>query len=91
MGQMYAWATKDYCLDELSLPQLIKYYQKGWKTKQIEARVNWGTLGTLLNGEKLGKVEASVEKPGQDIEEIRHCYPGYENAYIDGKGRLVKG
>jgi hypothetical protein len=91
MGQMYAWATKDYCLDELSLPQLIKYYQKGWETKQTEARVTWGTLGTLLNGDKQepGEVEAFAGKP--NIEEIRRCYPGYENAYIDAKGRLVKG
>lgn len=86
MGLMYAWATKDYCLDELSLPQLIKYYQKGWDAKQAESRIHWGMLATLLNG---GETEPGNPRK-LSIDEIKH-YPGYENAYINEKGKIVKG
>jgi len=72
--------------------QVIYYYNCGWEAKRTEAKVFWGTYGALLNNEKgsHGNSISSIEKPKQSLDEIRKCYPGYENAYIDKHGRLVK-
>lgn len=78
MGLMYAWATPEKCLDELTLSQLIMFHRKGWEAKQTESRVNWGILGMLLNGE-----DPEKEKSDLGLEEIQRYYP---DAYMkDGK------
>lgn len=75
---MYAWATPEKCLDELTLSQLIMFHRKGWEAKQTESRVNWGVLGMLLNGE-----DPEKEKSDLGLEEIQRYYP---DAYMkDGK------
>jgi hypothetical protein len=82
---MYGW-TKDYCLDELSLPQWIKYYQKGWDAKQTESRVNWGILGMLLNGDDGGSSQDVKNEP-LSLEEVQRYYP---DAYMDqNSGKIV--
>ena len=89
MGSMYAWATPEKCLDEMSLSQLVMYHKKGWEAKQTEAKVHWGTYGQLMSD---GNPEKQARKKSRlDIEEIRANYPGYENAYYDETGRLVRG
>jgi hypothetical protein len=89
MGLMFAWATREYLLNNMSLDQIIYYYNEGWEAKQTEAKVHWGTYGAMMS-ESAPETHGPIKsRPG--IEEIRETYPGYENAYYDENGRLVRG
>ena len=59
---MYAWATPQYLLDEMSLDQWRLYYNYGWEARQTEYRVNWAILGQLLNGEDPDKKVKNFRK-----------------------------
>lgn len=85
---MFPWASKDYVLDLMSWDQVVYYYNNGWEAKQTEAKVHWGTYGMLMSGENPDKPGKNTSDP--TIEEIRR-YPGYENAYFNEKGKLIKG
>jgi hypothetical protein len=87
MGLMFAWATPEYLLNNMSSDQIIYYYNQGWEARQLEAKVHWGTYGQLMSE---GNPESQNKESRPDIEEIRH-YKGYENAYYDEKGKLVRG
>ncbi|MDD4521682.1 MAG: hypothetical protein PHW84_01855 [Methanosarcina sp.] len=85
---MYGW-TKDYCLDELSLSQWIKFYQKGWDARQTESRVNWGILGMLLNGDSGENLQDTKNSPFDEplsLEEVQRYYP---DAYFDQVSRKI--
>ncbi len=85
---MFAWAKPDYLLDCMSLDQIVFYYNKGWEAKQTEAKVHWGTYGMLMSGDK--NEPQNKKSSGLPIEEIRR-YPGYETAYYNENGKLIKG
>ena len=87
MGLMFQWATKEYLLKKMSLRQIIFYYNYGWEAKQTEAKVHWGTYGQLMSGET--NEPQNKKRTGVPIEEIRR-YPGYETAYYNEKGKLIK-
>jgi len=82
---MFAWATPEYLLDKMSLDQIIYYYNIGWETKQTEAKVHWGTYGSLMSESNPENPQRKQSRP--DIEELR-LHPGYENAYYDEKGKF---
>jgi len=85
---MFAWASPHYVLDQMTWDQVIFYYNQGWTAKQTEARVHWGTYGMLMNE---GNPEAQPkQKASVPIEEVR-TYPGYENAYYNENGKLIRG
>lgn len=85
---MFSWASPHYVLDKMTWNQVIFYYNQGWEAKQTEAKVHWGTYGMLMS-------EGNPETPQQQkssppIDEVR-TYPGYENAYYDSRGKLIRG
>jgi len=84
---MFAWATPEYLLDNMSLDQIIYYYNTGWETKQTEAKVHWGTYGSLMSESNSGTSLKKQSRP--NIEELR-LHPGYENAYFDEVGKFHK-
>ena len=47
---MYAWATPERLLDEMTLDQIIMYYRKGWEARKLSAQVFWGVLGEIMQG-----------------------------------------
>ncbi len=49
---IYPWGEPEYLLSNYSLEQLVFLREEGWKAKETEARVYWGVLGELLNGNK---------------------------------------
>ena len=67
LGEMYAWATPTYLLDEMSLQQWAKYYQGGWDSRKTNAQVLWGVLGEAMSGNKNNKTVS--------ITEFRKQYP----------------
>jgi hypothetical protein len=84
---MYAWATPERLLYDMTLDQWIHYYRKGWECKETEMKMNWGILAQFLNpdsNDSSGKKQSNV-----NIEELRH-YKGYENAYFDENGKFHK-
>jgi hypothetical protein len=68
MGLLYAWATPDYILDQMSLEMLILYYNKGWESRKTESRIHWGTFGQLIN-------EDTEEQEKQRRKEFRESHP----------------
>jgi len=85
---MFAWATPQYLLENMALDQIIYYYNIGWETKQTEAKVHWGTYGSLMSESSPGTQTKKQYRP--NIEELR-LHPGYENAYFDENGKFHKG
>lgn len=49
---MYAWATPEKLLDEMSLEQVILFYRYGWEARKMDAKVFWGVLGQALSGDE---------------------------------------
>jgi len=76
---------KEYILDEMTWVQVKYYYNIGWETKQTEAKVHWGTYGSLMSESNPENPQRKQSRP--DIEELR-LHPGYENAYYDEKGKF---
>lgn len=70
----------------MTLDQVKYYYNKGWEARQIESKVYWNTYAMLMNGED----GVQGMRPKTSIQEIRK-YPGYEHAYFNEKGKLIKG
>lgn len=79
MGFMFPWATTEFLLYHMSLDQIIYYYNHGWEAKQTEAKIYWGTYGSLLNGDTSKKPNAT---PVKEIV-IGETY--------DSNGKLVRG
>lgn len=59
---MYAWATPERLLDEMTLDQIIMYYRKGWEARKLKAQVFWGVLGQALQGTEAGEKVQGLEK-----------------------------
>lgn len=81
---MYAWATPDYQLDCMTLKQVIYYFNTGWKTRQTEAKVHWGTYGMLMNGEDPDGQNVSKSGGLPTLEEIEPYYRGPSYEFRDG-------
>ena len=65
---MYAWANPAFLLDEMTLEQVLLYYEKGWETRKSQAVVFWGVLGEALSG----KDGEKNEKP--DLQKFYETY-----------------
>ncbi len=63
---MYAWATPEKLLDEMSLEQIILFYRYGWEARETEAQMYWGVLGKALSGEEPQK---------KSIADFKKLYP----------------
>jgi hypothetical protein len=91
---MFSWATPDYLLEKMSLEQIIYFYNEAWDAKKLDARVQGSYFAMLSNGidpDDPAKTAPNAPKHSRvPIEEIR-VYPGYENAYYNEKGKLIKG
>lgn len=78
---MYAWATPEKLLDEMSLDQWKLYYIHGWEAKQTADRMNWGILGQLLNGE-------DSDDKAKNLQNFRESYP--DGKLKDGAYRVSR-
>lgn len=92
MGLMFSWADPEYLLENMSLAQIIYFFNEGWDAKKLDARVQGSYFAMLQNGiDPDDPDKCQISKSSKvPIEEIR-VYPGYENAYYDEKGKLIKG
>ncbi|ALK06161.1 hypothetical protein SAMN02910340_02100 [Methanosarcina thermophila] len=70
---MYAWATKDYLLDEMTLDQIIMYYRKGWEARKLSAQVFWGVLGEIMQGKDPAEAVKSSGVSG--LEKFKEAHP----------------
>lgn len=62
--------SKEYILNQLTWKQVKFYYNTGWEIKQTEAKVYWGTYGSLMNGDKSKKRN---DKPVKEITIGKTC------------------
>lgn len=67
---MYAWATPEKLLDEMSLEQIILYYRYGWEARKTNAQVYWGVLGQALQG-----TEAGAGEKVHGLEKFKEAHP----------------
>ena len=59
---MYAWATPEKLLDEMSLEQLILFYRYGWEARKTMLRYIGVFLGQALQGTEAGEKVQGLEK-----------------------------
>lgn len=80
---MYAWATPEKLLDEMSLDQVIMYFREGWKARKIKAQLFWGVLGELLDGGEDKKTNGI-----SGLDKFKDAHPEGKNA--DGSWRVSR-
>lgn len=66
---MYAWATPEKLLDEMTLDQIILYYREGWESRRLQARVFWGVLGEIMHGNE------TDENTVSNLAKFKESYP----------------
>ncbi|TGC08130.1 hypothetical protein [Methanolobus halotolerans] len=66
MGIMYSWATPDHLLNQMSMNQVMLYYEKGIKAIELQARIFWGVLGEALSGQEKVSETDNGDKPDLD-------------------------
>ncbi|MDP2217405.1 MAG: hypothetical protein Q8J68_08975 [Methanolobus sp.] len=72
---MYAWAAPEYILDQMSMEQVMMYYEKGVKAVELQAKVFWSVLGQAMSGEsgsESEKVSDNSDKP--DLKRFHEIY-----------------
>lgn len=50
MGMMYAWATPEYLLDHMSIPQIMMYYEYGMEHEKNRATILTNQIAVGLFG-----------------------------------------
>ncbi len=86
---MYAWATPEYLLYNMSLQQWSKYYNGGWESRKTNANMFWGILGTLLSGSQNGDTgthDKNIDPGKITLEKLKRYYP---DAHYDENGKIV--
>lgn len=46
---MYGWASPDYMLDQMTLLEIINYYENGIKHEETKSKILVGTLVEAMN------------------------------------------
>lgn len=63
MGAMYAWATPDYIMDQVTLDQLMIYYDEGLKFLELRAQIDSAEFLKMRYGvKKTNRQGKSCEK-----------------------------
>lgn len=50
MGMMYSWATPEYLLDHMSIPQIMMYYEYGMEHEKNKATILTNQIAVGLFG-----------------------------------------
>lgn len=74
---MYAWATPEKLLDEMSLEQLILFYRYGWEARKLKAQVFWGVLGEIMQDKDPAEAVKSSGVSG--LEKFKEAHPEGKN------------
>lgn len=82
---MYAWATPERLLDEMTLDQIIMYYRKGWEARKLKAQVFWGVLGEIIQDKDLSDVES---KGISGLEKFKESHP--EGQLMNGAWKVSR-
>ena len=53
---MYGWASPDYMLEQMTLLEILNYYESGIKFEETKARILVGTLAEAMNATEHKKV-----------------------------------
>jgi len=77
MGSMYAWATPDYLLDNMSIPQIMMYYEYGMEHEKNKATILTNQIAVGLFGAEEPKKRDYNPKPDK-------------KAFYDRYGNVIK-
>jgi hypothetical protein len=72
---MYAWATPERLLDEMTLDQIIMYYRKGWEARKVNAQVFWGVLGDIMQGVDPDEAAAETKQRIKGLKKFKEAHP----------------
>lgn len=72
---MYAWATPEKLLDEMTLDQIIMYHRKGWEARRMGARVLWGVLGELMQGVDPDEAADEAKQRIKGLKKFKDSHP----------------
>ena len=70
---LYPWATPERLLDEMTLDQVIMYYQKGWDARKLDAQVLWGVLGEIMQGKDPDEIREKASING--LKKFKEAHP----------------
>lgn len=71
---MYAWASPAYILDEMSLEQLMMYYEKGCRVMELQANIFWSVLGESSTPNLNNTQVDTKSSTAPDIAKFREIY-----------------
>jgi hypothetical protein len=73
MGLLYAWATKEYLLWEMTIGQIILYHNKGMEIKYPDPNKKSGPSLLNYSADELRKIRDEI-MPRQTKEELQAKY-----------------
>ena len=59
---MYGWASPDYMLEQMTLLEILNYYENGIKFEETKARILVGTLAEAMNATEHKKTSSPPQQ-----------------------------
>ena len=79
---MYSWATPTYLLDQMSVDQILFYYEKGLNFVELRSNLCWNVLGEAMqqSNKENGNNDRNSEELGigdKDTPDIKRFHALY--------------